>query len=449
MSKPFLRVCSAEAARDILQTFQPLGPEEVLLNDSLFRVTAEPVQAPEDLPPFDRSTMDGFAVRAADTFGSTEGSPGLLRVVGEVAMGKIPNIRLGRGETVRIWTGGALPQDADAVVMVEHTQELDRHTVEIMKAVAPFDHVVRRGEDFKRSETLVPPGHRLRPQDMGLLAAMGMTRVQVFRRPKVAVISSGDEIVPIEQDPPPGCMKDVNRHTISAAVIEAHATPIWIGIARDRLDAISQALDQGIQTADLVAISGGSSMGSRDLVIEAINSHPNGRVLIHGVAVSPGKPLIVAAVGSCPVIGLPGHPVSALVCFDQFVVPLLRRLEGEGFVGPYLKSTVQVTLGRNVPSKEGRMDFVRVRLIEQSGKTVAMQVPGKSGMISAMVRAHGYIQIPTDCEGLYKGDSVTVYLFSDWLGEELEKKHLPRHETARGSAEHLPHTSRQEKLSGL
>ncbi|MEW6350596.1 MAG: gephyrin-like molybdotransferase Glp [Thermodesulfobacteriota bacterium] len=449
MSKPFLRVCSADAARDILQTFQPLGSEEVSLDDSLFRVTSEPVQAPADLPPFDRSTMDGFAVRAADTFGSSEGSPSLFRVVGEVPMGKVPGIRLGRGETVRIWTGGALPEGADAVVMVEHTQELDQQTVEIMQAVAPFDHVVRRGEDFTRGETLIPPGQRLRPQDMGLLAAMGMARIEVFRRPRVAVISSGDEIVPMEQEPPPGCMKDVNRHTISAAVTAAHATPIWIGIAADRLDVISQAIEKGLQVADIVVISGGSSMGSRDLVIEAITSHLHGRILIHGVSVSPGKPLIVAQVGSCPVIGLPGHPVSALVCFDQFVVPLLRRLEGEGSVGPYLKSTLQATLGRNVPSREGRTDFVRVRIAEQSGKTVAMHVPGKSGMISGMVRAHGYIQIPADCEGLYKGDPVTVHLFSNWLGEELETKHLSRHETAPGGTEPLPQPSRQEKLSGL
>ena len=335
MTKPFLRVCSPEAAREILRIFGPLGEVEVDLAGCSFRVTSRPVTAQEDLPAFNRSTMDGFAVRAADTFGSGEGAPALFTVVGEVAMGEIPNVAPGRQETVRIWTGGALPQNTDAVVMVEHTRELGQDTVEIMKAVAPFDNVVRTGEDFKRDETLLPAGHRLRPQDIGILAAMGRLRAHVFHQPRVAVLSSGDEIVPVEQVPSPGCMRDVNRHTITAAIRDAHAIPIWIGIVPDGLQAVSEALARGIHQADLVVISGGSSMGSRDLVIEAINSSPEGRVLIHGVAVSPGKPLIVAKVGACPVVGLPGHPVSALLCFDQFVVPLLRRLEGEDAAGPY------------------------------------------------------------------------------------------------------------------
>ncbi|MEW6352640.1 MAG: gephyrin-like molybdotransferase Glp, partial [Thermodesulfobacteriota bacterium] len=407
----------------------------------------EPVKAREDWPGFDRSTMDGFAVRSVDTFGATETMPALFTVVGEVAMGEIHNVSLKRGQTVRIWTGGALPTNSDAVVMVEHAEELDSNTVEILKAVAPFDNVVRKGEDFKRGEALLGGSHRLRAQDIGLLAAMGRSTIKVHRRPSVAVISSGDEIVPVEEEPPPGCVRDVNRHTLSAAVQEAHAHPIWIGIAPDKLRELSLLIDQGVRSADIVLISGGSSMGSRDLVIEAIESYDDAEILLHGVAVSPGKPLILARIGRRPVVGLPGHPVSAMVCFEQFVVPLIRRLEGEDVVSPFLRPTVQAILSRNVPSKEGRLDFIRVRLQEQRDGIVAVPVPGKSGVISAMVRAHGCVRIEPDCEGLYKGDEVTVSLFADWIEESLEKKHLPGHEASRRRPGDIFGPSRQEKLS--
>lgn len=449
MLKPFLRVMPAHEARSLLRRFGHLDTENISIDDALYRVVSEPVKAAEDTPGFDRSTMDGFAVRAADTFGAGESSPSLCRVVGEVLMGEIPSLTIKRGEVVRIWTGGALPSNADAVVMVEYTEDVDKETIEILKAVAPFDNVVRRGEDFKSKETLIKAGHRLRPQDLGLLAAMGRSSVNVFAKPLAAVISSGDEIVPIEQDPPPGCMRDVNRYTLHASIIEAYAKPVWIGIAPDTLASLSQLIAQGLESADMVLISGGSSMGSRDFVIEAIDAYEDSEILLHGVSVSPGKPLILARVGSKPVIGLPGHPASAMVCFEQFVVPLIRRLGGEDVETPFLRPTVRANLSRNLPSKEGRMDFVRVRLQKKSHAVMAMPVLGKSGMISGMVRAHGFICIEEDCEGLYKGDPVIVNLFSNWIEEYLEKEHLSGHEDAGGSSGNLFETSRQENLSRL
>jgi len=447
MHKPFFKVLGPEDARNALRSFKPLETEEVSLDDALFRVAAQPVKAAENVPGFDRSTMDGFAVRSMDTFGATETAPGLLRVKGEVAMGRLLPVKLKRGEAVRIWTGGALPGNADAVVMVEHTEELDSETIEVLKAVAPFDHVVRKGEDFKAGETLLKPGQRLRPPDLGLLAAMGRSAVTVHRKVSVALISSGDEIVPVGTEPPPGCTRDINRHALAACIREAHAHPIWLDIAPDRLDAISSLIARGLNSADLVIISGGSSMGTRDLVIEAIQTHPDAEILVHGVSVSPGKPLIVARVGRQPVVGLPGHPVSAMVCFEQFVVPLIRRLEGEDVAYPFLRPTFQAFLTRNVPSREGRLDFVRVRLSRKEDKFVAVPVPGKSGMISTMVRAHGFVRIEADCEGLYKGDQVTVHLFSRWIEEPLEKEYLSGHEAAAGSARDLFATSQQEQLS--
>ncbi len=449
MRKPFLRVLSPNEARELLKRFTRLDQENVSIHDALFRVVAEPVKAPEDVPGFDRSTMDGFAVRSMDTFGSSESSPGLFTVVGEIAMGEIRDLKLKKGEVARIWTGGALPAKADAVVMIEHTEQVDQNTVEVLKAVAPFDNVVRRGEDFKAGEKLLQTGHRLRPQDLGLLAAMGKHEMAVYRRPRVALISSGDEIVPIEETPLPGCMRDVNRHTLSAMIMEAYAEPVWIGIAPDHLAALSSIIEKGLKSADLVVISGGSSMGSRDLVIEAISGHEDSEILLHGVSVSPGKPLILGRVGSRALVGLPGHPVSAMVCFQQFVVPLIRRLGGEESSYPFLTPTLQAQLSRNVASKEGRMDFVRVRLQKKDNRLTAVPVSGKSGMVSAMVRSHGYITIGTDCEGIYKGDLVTVHLFSNWMEGDLEKEYLSGHEAAgRGSGSVLT-TSQQEKLSRI
>ena len=430
-----------------MRRFKHLGTEEVSLDDALFRVVADPVKAGEDWPAFDRSTMDGFAVRSVDTFGATETMPGLFTIVGEVAMGEIPNIKLKRGEAVHIWTGGALPSNADAVVMVEHTEEVGSNTVEILKAAAPFDNVVRKGEDFKRGETLMGAGHRLRAQDVGLLAAMGRPMIRVHLKPSVAVVSSGDEIVPIEDDPPPGCVRDVNRHTLAASIREAHASPVWIGIAPDSLGQVTSMIEQGLRRGDIVLISGGSSMGIRDLVIEAIESFDDSEILLHGVAVSPGKPLILARIGHRPIVGLPGHPISAMVCFEQFVVPLIRRLEGEDVTHPFLRPSIQAILSRNIPSKEGRLDFVRVRLQKTGDGIIAVPVPGKSGVISAMVRAHGCVRIEADCEGLYKGDEVIVNLFADWIEESLEKKHLPRHEAPRRGAGDIFGPSQQEKLS--
>jgi molybdopterin molybdotransferase len=244
-------------------------------------------------------------------------------------------------------------------------------------------------------------------------------------------------------------MRDVNRHTLQALIVECHATPVWLGIAPDSERDIARMVEDGLNRTDLVLISGGSSMGTRDLVIEVLEKRFGADILLHGVSVSPGKPLIAAQVGSKPVFGLPGHPISAMVSFQQFVEPLLRRLEGEDTMEPYLRTVISARLARNIPSQEGRTDFVRVRLQKKEGKLLAMPVPGKSGMISGMVRSDGFIRIREDSEGLYKGDRVAVHLFSHWIEESLEKEYLPGHEGAEGCAAGLFEACRQERLSGI
>lgn len=449
MLKPFFRVSSPEEAKMQLTQFGALETESTSIDEAIFRVLADSITADQESPPFDRSTMDGFAVRSIDTFGSTESSPSLFKIVDEILMGDAPRGKLRRGEAVRIWTGGAMPQGADAVVMVEHAQVIGVNALEVFKAVAPFDNMVRKGEDYKKGEDLLRTGLRLRPQDIGLLASLGNTKVQVYRRPRVALISSGDEIRPIEEKPPPGCVRDVNRHSLNAAIKEAYAEPKWVGLAEDTLESVRKMLVSGIEIADIVIISGGSSMGSRDYVIQAISEHPCSRILLHGVSMSPGKPIIVGVIESKPVIGLPGHPVSAMVCFDQFVIPIIRRLGGENTSESFLKPRVDAVLTRNVSSKEGRLDFVRVRLSLSGGEFHATPVPGKSGMVSAMSRTHGFVKIPVDCEGFYKGQKVRVYLFSNWSGGDVEKEYFSGNETAQRGPGNFYGSSRQEQLSGI
>ncbi len=449
MLKPFFRVSSPEAARNQLRHFGALEAESTGIDEAVFRVLAKSIKADHDSPSFDRSIMDGFAVLSMDTFGSAESSPSLFNVVGEILMGEIPRIRIQRGEALRIWTGGAMPPGADAVVMVEHTQDLGGNALEVVKAVAPFDNMVRKGEDYKKGEELLKKGLRLRSQDVGLLASLGLVKVEVHRTPRVALISSGDEITPVEEIPPPGCVRDVNRHSLYAGVQEAYGEPKWIGLAADTLKSVKAMLNSGLEQADLVVISGGSSMGSRDHVIQAISEAPDSRILLHGVSMSPGKPIIIGMIESKPVIGLPGHPISALVCFDQFVIPIIRRLAGENTCESFLRPCVRAFLTRNVSSKEGRQDFVRVRLSVNEGEFYATPLLAKSGMVSAMSRTHGFVKIPMDCEGFYKGQKVNVYLFSNWLGGEFEKEYFSGDETAKGSPGNLDGAYRQEQLSGF
>jgi molybdopterin molybdotransferase len=447
MMKPFLRVLSIDEVAELTRLFPVLAEETVALDQALFRVLSASIATDQDLPPFDRSTMDGYAVRAADTFGVSEGSPGLFTVIGEAAMGQISSLEPGPGQAVRIWTGGALPSTCDAVVMIEHTSEVDESTIEVYRPVAPYDHVVRAGEDFRACEILLTAGHRLRPQDLGFLAALGLTEIKVHRKPRVALISTGDEIVPADSKPGPGCVRDINRHSLHGMCIEAHATPLWTGISPDRLEPLRCLMDKALMEGDIVVISGGSSMGRRDLVLEVISDREDSEILCHGVSVSPGKPLIMARVGSTPVFGLPGHPVSAMVCFEQFVCPVIRRVEGETVWRPFPRPTMEAKLSRNLPSREGRTDFVRVRIRREKGELLAIPVQGKSGMISAMVRAHGCIRVSAGSEGLYKGDHVVVHLFTGFCEEPYEKTHLSQHETAERGAGRLFEPARSERLS--
>ncbi|MDK2927433.1 MAG: molybdopterin molybdotransferase [Bacillota bacterium] len=406
----FFHVRPVAAAREELFSRwqpQPLEVKRVPLTAAVGRVLAEPVRAAEDVPPYTRSTVDGYAVRAADTFGASEGLPALLDLLEDIRMGAVPQKALAPGQASRIATGGMLPAGADAVVMVEYTEELDATSFAVLRPVAPGENVIRAGEDAAAGEELLPAGARLRPADVGALAALGITTVPVGRRPRVAVLSTGDEIVPPEVTPAPGQIRDSNSYSLGAAVAAAGGEPVYLGLARDEYQAVLAGVRRGLEGADLVVLSGGSSVGVRDVAARVLAELGPPGVLVHGVALRPGKPVLIALCQGKPVFGLPGHPVSALVTFDLFVRPAIARLLR---LKTRPQAGVRARLARNLASAAGREDHVRVRLVETAEGLTAEPVLGKSGLITTLVRADGTIVIPPAREGLRAGEEVEVYL---------------------------------------
>lgn len=411
MKTEFFRLRTVVEVLELYGQFEPVGLETVPLTAAAGRVLAQEVAAAAPVPEFDRATMDGYAVRAADTFGAGAENPAWLTVVGEIAMGEEVTRPLAPGEAMRIATGGMLPPGADAVVMVEYTQELADGTVEIYRAVAPGENIVRQGEDVTPGEILLVPGRCLRPQEVGLLAALGVATVQVYRRPRVALIATGDEIVPVAGPLPRGKMRDANSYAVAAQVGQMGGEPWLLGIVPDDFKALREIMARALAGADLVLLSGGSSVGTRDLALAVIDSFPEAAVLVHGVALSPGKPTIVARIGGKPVLGLPGHPVSAMMVMEVLGRPLVGRLSGRQGTGPFWGGTVMARLGRNLASSPGREDFIRVRLRSEGDTLWADPVLGPSGLISTMVKADGYIRLPLQVEGLERGAVVQVHLF--------------------------------------
>jgi molybdopterin molybdotransferase len=405
----FFRVQSRAEALARLAAFSPVGEEQIPLRQSLARILSRPISSPEDLPPFPRATMDGFAVRARDTFGASESLPSLLKVVGEVRMGEPPTISLGPGETLRIATGGMLPEGADAVVMVEYTEGLDPETLEVYRAVAPGENSVGVGDDVAKGQEVLPAGWPLRPQDMGLLSALGITRAWVHRRPTVAILSTGDEVIPLEVSPQPGQVRDINGLALAALVEREGGIPLELGIVPDRRDLLEARCREGLSRADCLLLSGGSSVGARDYALDVLNSLDGVELLAHGLAVRPGKPTLLARVGKTPLLGLPGHPVSALVIFHILVRPLLDRLCGRWH--PHRPPPIRARLSRNLASAQGREDYVRVTLHEEGGELWVHPVLGGSGLIGTLVRADGLVRVDSKSEGVYRGEWVEVEVF--------------------------------------
>jgi molybdopterin molybdotransferase len=409
----FFRLQTREEVLALFQRFAAVSPEEVVLTDAWGRVVAAAIYAPEAVPGFLRASMDGYAVRARDTFGASLGLPAYLQVVGEIPMGRAPEQGIASEEAMRIPTGGMLPAGADAVVMVEYTAEHPDGTLEVRRPVAPGENVLQPGEDVAAGDLLFAPGRQLRPQEIGLLAALGVTQLRAYRKPRVAILSSGDEIVPITQTPAPGQVRDSNAFLAAAQVREWGGLPAIMGIVPDDFAALRAALVAVLQEADLILVSGGSSVGVRDLTLQAIQDLPRSEILAHGVALRPGKPTILAAVGAAaakPLLGLPGHPASAAVVMEVLGRPLLERLAGLAPRPPWTRS-IGAVLSRNLAGASGREDYVRVRLRPEGETLFADPVLGPSGLLSPLIKSDGLVMIPLGVEGIFKGEVVQVQLF--------------------------------------
>lgn len=418
MAKPLFKVRTPQEVikelkdhlnlKDILKN----NIEETNIEDSLGKVLAEEIVSPCNLPGFIRSTMDGYALRAEDSFGASESLPSYLRLIGEIKMGSKSELKINPGEAVKVFTGGMLPEGANAVIMWEYTSEIDDTTIELRKSVAPGENIAREDEDLKAGEVLLKEGHKLRPQDIGVLAGIGKAKVKVFKKPRVAIISTGNEVVPPQDVPQVGEIRDINSYTLGACVKKANGIPIYGGIVKDEANFLEQEIRKFIEKdrVEAVVISGGSSMGSRDIALEVLSKLGKPGVLIHGVSVKPGKPTIIAIADNRPLFGLPGHPVSALIIFDLFVRPLISWLQGEDYNNDFFPK-IEAELISNVVSDPGREDYIRVVLYEENGKFYAKPILGKSGLISTMVRASGLVKIGLNVEGLKKGSKVMVRLF--------------------------------------
>jgi molybdopterin molybdotransferase len=397
-----------DAWQKFLQHFTPsVKPERIASRDALGRVIAGDVIARENLPTFRRSLVDGFAVIAADTHGASPGLPALLDIVGEAPMGAEVNIALRVGGAVLVHTGSMIPHDSNAVVMIEQTAfaSAAQQQIEVMKPAAVGENVLNIGEDVRVGATLLRAGQSIRPQDIGGLMALGELELEVARAPRVAIISTGDEVVPPDQTPRIGQVRDVNSYALAAAVQQAGGVAVRYGIAPDVRDELRDVVRRAHAECDLVVLSAGSSVSARDMSVEVIGELGAPGVLAHGVSLKPGKPTIIAVCNGMPVFGLPGNPASALAVFDLFVAPTIRLCLG---MSQPRALTVRAKLTRNISSATGRLDIVQVTLDERDGVLYATPIFGKSNLITTLMRADGIIKVDLDANGISAGADVDV-----------------------------------------
>jgi molybdopterin molybdotransferase len=377
---------------------------------ALGRVTAEDVVAPHPLPAFARSTVDGYAVRARDTYGANDSLPGYLTINGEVPMGKAPNLAISPGQCALIHTGGMLPTGANAVIMLEYTQPVRAGEIEIQRAVAEGENVIRIGEDVTENQVVISKGVRIRPVEIGGLMALGIQELRVVNRVKVGLISSGDEVISPDLQPEPGQVRDINSFTLAALVEQVGGEPVFYGIVPDHFELLQTTATKALRECDLVIITAGSSASTRDMTADVITTLGNPGVLVHGINTRPGKPTILGVCDGKAVIGLPGNPVSALVNGYLFVVPVIEKLLG--FIENMPKPTVRARLTVNLASQTGREDWQPVKLIFSNNNWVAEPIFGKSNLIFTLAAADGLIKIHADANGVSAGEIVDVYLMS-------------------------------------
>ncbi len=408
----FRKLLSIEEAKIALERSfspKPVGVEQIPLSEAHNRVLAEDVVAPVDVPPFDRATVDGYAVKATDTFDADEDRPVSLRLCGRVSVGEPPNIVVEKGTTAEIATGAPLPQGADAVVMMEYAAQRSG-AIFIYGPVSEGENVMGAGSDIQRGEVILREGQTLTPRNIGVTAALGLTQVSVYKRPKVAVISTGAEIVGPGKPLTPGKIYDINTYSLSTAVSECGGNPIVLGTIPDETDQLKSALEEALGLADVIVTSGGVSVGPTDVIPQVLGALGEPGVIVCGIASKPGKPTTIAIIDGKPVFSLPGHPTSSLLMFYMFVRPVIRNMAGGR---EETSATVSAIIASKVFPARGRRTFVMVNLAhDRSGRLIASPVPlGLSGAITTLARADGFVEIRESQQFINAGDKVVVHLF--------------------------------------
>ncbi len=403
-----LNVKTPEQVLSIINTeFAPCEKsEEVSLANALGRVLKKDILSDEFVPSFDRSTVDGYAVFASDTFGCSDSIPAILTLSGEILMGERADKPLKKGFAMAIPTGGAIPEGADAVCMVEYTEDYGDGTIGITKSVAPGENMIFKGDDVSPGKAVLPKGRKLTPSDIGALAALGKTKIDVKAKITVGVISTGDELVDVSETPLEGQIRDVNTSMLCALMEESGCKAISYGFFKDDEALLSSAVSKALSECDAVLISGGSSVGLKDATTKIIES--KGSLLFHGIAMKPGKPTILGKAGNKPIFGLPGHPVAAFFISHIFVRPLLAVLSGRKIK----KITVPAILTETVSANHGRAQYTGVFLEDKDGTLFATPIRGKSGLITTLAASDGYFEINRDCEGIKEGSAIDVTLYS-------------------------------------
>ena len=393
--------------QEILMPGLKLGTEKVFIMDALERTAAFDVYSKLNIPDFNRSTVDGYAVVAKDTYGAGESMPGFLEVLGQVDMGKTTGFKVSSGKAVYVPTGGMLPEGADAMLMIEYAENLDEKTIAAYTSVAPGDGVMLAGEDIGTDSLILTNGTRLKPSHIGVLAASGIMEIEVFKKPRIAVISTGDEIADPFGEISLGQIRDINTYILAAQAIELGAEITMKTVVSDVYDLLRSKVEEAAGENDIVIISGGSSVGTKDVTAKVIDSFGDPGVFVHGVAIKPGKPTIIGRINDTALFGLPGHPVSASIVFRVFVAYLIDQLMSRA------AHTVKVpaVCSQNIHSAPGKETYQMVELQEEEGLYTAKPVHGKSGAISLLTRSKGYIRIDANKEGIKKGETVLVELF--------------------------------------
>ena len=406
---------AVEQALDLMLHSSPLAISdeiELSIEEAYSFIISQDICSPENLPNFAKSTVDGYALKSSDTFGATEGFPSYLKIKDEVLMGEVPQFHISKGEAAKIATGGMLPEGSDSVVMLEHTQLIDETTIEVVKPSSPGGHVIQIGEDVKKGECILEKGTRLKPQDIGALAGLGVTNITVFRKPIVSIIGTGDEIVPPEKPLVPGQVRDINSYTLSGLIQDAGGTALKRGIIKDDYSSIKDIVEECLKDSNMILITGGSSVGSKDLTEKVINDCGKPGVLFHGVSLKPGKPTIGGIVNDIPVFGLPGHPAAIVICFKLIILPVLQSIAGLRIDKKLeLHKNLRARISKNISSSPGREEHIGVTLEERDGEIWAIPLLGKSGLITTLSKADGTAVIPLNKLGVHEGEFVDVRLF--------------------------------------